>query len=299
MERLPTVKQMQHLCALARERHFSKAAARVGVTQSTLSASIKELEDTLGGAVVDRSGRRVTLTPLGEMALEPIEQILARLTELTVVAREQAEPLGGALRLGVIPTISPFLLPRLLPALRRRYPRLKLYLREDQTAHLLEQLERGDLDVLLLALPYACEGEKVVLVRDELAVALRRDHPLAARDNLSPADLRAAGDVFLTLQDGHCLRDQALLACGWHHNRQDGYAATSLHTLVQMVDNGLGIALLPRLAVKAGILSGTHLVTVPLTGAHAFRDLALLWRKGSARAEEMRLLAGQFKQLLQ
>lgn len=298
MERLPTIRQMQHLCALAQDRHFSKAAVRAGVTQSTLSASIKELEDTLGGAVVDRSSRRVTLTPLGELVHEPIAQILARLTELTVVAREQAEPLGGALRLGVIPTISPFLLPRLLPALRRRYPRLKLYLREDQTANLLEQLDRGDLDVLLLALPYACEGETVTILRDELVVALPKDHPLAAGESVSPADLRAGGNVLLTLQDGHCLRDQSLLACGWHQNRQDGYAATSLHTLVQMVDNGLGIALLPRMALKAGILTGTRLVTRPLTGAHPFRDIALLWRKGSARKEEMRLLADQFKRLV-
>lgn len=294
MERLPTVKQLQHLSALARDKHFGKAAGRVGVTQSTLSASIKELEDILGGAVADRSGRQVHLTTLGERVLERAEQLLTELNELTAVAREEATPLGGALRLGVIPTISPFLLPRLLPGLRLRYPKLKLYLREDQTANLVEQMERGELDVLLLAQPCDCPGESVVLSRDNFVVALRKDHPLAKQKTVSAEALRKAG--LLTLQDGHCLRDQVLQACGLRHS--EGYVATSLHTLVQMVDNGLGITLLPQMAVKAGILVGTGLITRPVAAEQAGRDIALLWRKGSVRGAEMHLLAAQLKRLL-
>jgi LysR family hydrogen peroxide-inducible transcriptional activator len=296
MERLPTIRQLQHLSALAREQHFGRAAGRANVTQSTLSASIKELEDVLGGPVADRSGRQIHLTPLGKMIAEKSGRILADLTELAVVAREQAAPLGGMIRLGVIPTVSPFLLPRLLPGLRQRYPKLKVYLREDQTAHLLESLEQGELDVALLALPCDCTGETAVLARDRFVVALPKDHPLADVKSISAHELREA--ELLTLQDGHCLRDQVLQSCGLRPASGESYAATSLLTLVQMVDNGLGITLLPQMAVKAGILSGTGLVTRPAGSATAFRDIALLWRKGSARSGEMRLLATELKRLI-
>lgn len=296
MERLPSVRQMQHLSALAQEQHFGRAADVIGVTQSTLSASIKELEDTLGGPVVDRSGKKITLTPLGEMVLEPIQKILAQLVDLTVVAREKSEPLGGILRLGVIPTISPFFLPRFLPALRARYPRLQLFLREDQTAHLLAQLERGELDALVLALPYECSGQSVTLFRDELLLVVQKDHPLAQQKIITPALLHE--ENLLTLQDGHCLRDQVLSACGLARPQANSYAATSLYTLVQMVDNGLGITLLPKMAIQSNILEGTELKALPVNDAHAWRDIALYWRTGSARAEEMRLLAQQLKRLV-
>lgn len=295
MENYPTVKQLQHLVALARERNFGRAARAVSVTQSTLSASIRELELALGAPVAERGSRLFHLTPLGEQVVERAQIVLAELRELTLLAREQSEPLTGTLRLGVIPTISPFLLPRLLPGLRARYPRLKLFLREGQSADLVQQMEEGELDVLLLAKPYDCEGEFETLANDPFVVALRADHPLAKEKQLAPRTLRSEG--VLTLQDGHCLKDQILSSCGLRAVGGEGFAATSLHTLVQMVDNGLGITLLPQMAIKAGILAGTKLVTRPVQGGVASRDIVLLWRKGSARADEFRLLSSQLRYL--
>lgn len=295
MNRLPSTRQLQHFACLAGLRHFGQAAEALGITQPTLTASIKELESILGGALIDRAGKTTRLTPLGEEVAHKAGKLVADLRELTEAAREQAAPLTGTLRLGVIPTISSFLLPRLLPALRQRYPRLKTYLIEDQTHKLLEALHQGELDVLLLALPCACEGESFVLARDVFVAALRRDHPLAKKKSLSVRELRA--EKFLTLQDGHCLRDQALSACGLKASSDDRHAATSLHTLVQMVDNGLGITLVPQLVVKAGLLQGTGLVTRPLETAAAYRDIALLWRRGAVRSGEFRLLAAELKRL--
>jgi LysR family hydrogen peroxide-inducible transcriptional activator len=295
MERLPTIKQLQHLGALARTPHFGRAASGIGITQSTLSASIRELEEVLGGPVVDRAGKQVRLTTLGEQVTAQAEKIVGELIALTRAAREQAAPLAGTLRLGVIPTISPYLLPRLLPGLRQRYPRLKLYLIEDQTARLLEQQERCELDVLLLALPCACPGEREVLTRDEFVTALRRDHPLASQKQISNSQLQA--EKLLTLQDGHCLRDQILSACGLRSAGDERHAATSLLTLVQMVDNGLGITLVPNMAVKAGLLANTQLITRPLASGEAYRDIALHWRTGAVRRDEFRLLATEFKKL--
>lgn len=295
MDIYPTVKQLQHLVALAREHNFGKAARAVGVTQSTLSASIRELELVLGAPVAERGSRLFHLTPLGEQVLERAQTVLAELRELTLLAREQSEPLTGTLRLGVIPTISPFLLPRLLPGLRARYPRLKLLLREGQTSSLMAMMEEGELDVLLLALPCDCAGDYEVLAHDPFVVALRSDHPLAKEKQITARALRAEG--VLTLQDGHCLKDQILSACGLRGTDHSGFAATSLHTLVQMVDNGLGVTLLPQMAIKAGLLHGTKLVVRPVQGGQASRDIVLLWRKGSARAEEFRLMANQLRAL--
>lgn len=297
MHRLPTIKQLQHLTALAEARHFGRAAQRAGVTQSTLSASIAELEETLGAAVADRSGRQITLTLLGQQVAEQGQKILMELQELTEIVRATSAPLESSLRLGVIPTISPYLLPRLLPGLRSRYPRLKLYLQEDLTEKLLERLEQGDLDLLLLALPCRrSQTETRSLMHDPFLVALPKDHALARQKKISTDQLKK--EKLLVLQDGHCLREHALAACGLRDNGvAEAYAATSLPTLVQMAANGLGIALVPDMAVRAGLMEGTHLVTVPVEG-HAHRDIALMWRKGSVRAGEFQLMADQFERLL-
>ncbi len=295
MTRLPSTRQLQHLVRLAELQHFGKAADALGITQPTLSASIKELESILGGALIDRAGKMTRLTPMGEDVAQRAQKVVNDLCDLVESAGAQAQPLTGTLRLGVIPTISAFLLPRLLPALRQRYPQLKVYLIEDQTQRLLEIMNRGELDVVLLALPCDCEGESFVLSRDAFVAALRRDNPLAKNKTLSAKHLR--GEKFLTLQDGHCLRDQALSACGLQTSGDDRHAATSLHTLVQMVDNGLGITLVPQMAVRAGLLEGTNLVTRPLDTATAYRDIALLWRKGAARSEELQLLGAELKRL--
>ncbi len=295
MERLPTIKQLVHLEALARHRHFAKAAESCGVTQSTLSASIHELEVTLGGPVADRAARQVTLTLLGERVAEEGARILAELSALTQQARTDSAPLAGALRLGVIPTISPFLLPRLLPGLRARYPKLKLYLREDQTGHLTAALERGELDALLLAFPCACHGDSAPIAKDPLLLVLSKNHPLAHKKRVTPEML--ASEKLLTLQDGHCLRDQSLAACGLKLSGEERYAATSIHTLVQMVDNGLGLTLLPKMAVDAGLLKGTALVARPLASPSAFREIVLLWKDGNSRQSEFELMAKECRRL--
>src|SRR5262245_42086865 len=256
METLPTLKQLRHLVALADYRHFGKAAEACSVTQSTLSASLKELETVLEAPLVDRTNRRVAFTPLGEEIVERARRLIEETEALARTARAAREPLTGTVRLGVIPTIGPFLLPRILPGLRERWPRLKLYLREDQTDALLAQLHAGRLDALVLALPYDCGNvETAMLFADPFSVAVRRDHKLAAAKRIDAEDLR--DEPLLLLQDGHCLRDHALSACRLGEKPHlESFEATSLLTLVQMVDNGLGTTLLPRLALDAGILKG-------------------------------------------
>ncbi|MEK9969903.1 MAG: LysR substrate-binding domain-containing protein, partial [Ferrovibrio sp.] len=206
-----------------------------------------------------------------------------------LLARAAAVPLSGPLRLGVIPTISPFLLPRVLPSLRKRFPALRLFLREDLTARLVEQLQAGKLDLLLIALPYDSGAlDTMTLFDDDFLVACREDHALARRNSVKLDELGEA--LLLLLEDGHCLRDHALAACRLPPSpRRDGFAATSLHTLVQMVDSGLGVTLLPRLALDAGILRGTDVTTRPLADGEAKRHIGLAWRRGTQRAKEFTL----------
>jgi LysR family transcriptional regulator, hydrogen peroxide-inducible genes activator len=297
MEALPTLKQLRHLVALADHGHFGKAAEACRVTQSTLSASLKELETVLEAPLVDRTNRRIAFTPLGEEIVERARRLVEEMEALARTARAAREPLTGTVRLGVIPTVGPFLLPPILPGLRGRWPQLKLYLREDQTDSLLAQLHAGRLDALALALPYDCGNvETAVLFEDPFSVAVRRDHKLAAAKRIEAEDLR--DEPLLLLQDGHCLRDHALSACRLGEKPHlESFEATSLLTLVQMVDNGLGTTLLPRLALDAGILKGTDLVARPIAADSPARDIALIWRKGTRRREEFQLLAKEIKRL--
>src|SRR3954451_10256768 len=246
MTLLPSPQQLRYLVALAESRHFGRAAHACSVTQSTLSAGLLALERQLDTAILDRdAGRHVVFTSLGLELVDRARTALAALAAVTETALAAREPMSGPLRMGVIPTVGPFLLPRLMPALRSAFPRLKLYLREDTTANLADRLNANRLDVLLL-------------------------------------------------EDGHCLRDQALAVCGLlagdRGGDQDGFAATSLHTLVQMVASGLGITLLPRLAVAAGIIEGTDLVLRPLAGAGSWRTLGLAWRPNAPRSADYRAL---------
>jgi LysR family transcriptional regulator, hydrogen peroxide-inducible genes activator len=297
MKILPTLKQLRHLVALADNRHFGKAAKACLVTQSTLSASVKELEDILQAPLVDRTNRRVAFTPLGEATAERARRLLEGAQEIVLAAQGERAPLTGTVRLGVIPTIGPFLLPRLLPALREAWPKLKLYLREDQTDPLLEQLHAGRLDALVLALPYDCGNvETALLFKDRFSLVLRRDHPLARAKRIDPATVES--ETLLLLQEGHCLRGHALSACRIGDKAHaDAFEATSLPTLVQMVDNGLGVTLLPALALEAGVLKGTNMVARPIDVDNPERDIALVWRKGTARKGEFRLLAQELKRL--
>jgi LysR family hydrogen peroxide-inducible transcriptional activator len=298
MSVLPSPQQLRYLIALAEHGHFGRAAASCAVTQSTLSAGILALERQLDAALIERGAtKRPVFTPLG---LEVVERARAAMAALEAVAETvdaARDPLSGPLRLGVIPTIGPFLLPRLMPALREAFPRLRLYIREDLTDRLLEQLEGGKLDLLLLALPCECGvAETEAIGPDPFWLAMPPDHRLAARESVPAAAL--AAERMLLLEDGHCLRAQAQESCGLPRQMPggDGFAATSLHTLVQMVAGGLGLTLLPRLAVEAGVLAGTKLVARPVEAddgreAPPGRILALAWRPRSPRAREFRGLA--------
>jgi LysR family hydrogen peroxide-inducible transcriptional activator len=292
MMNLPSLRHLRHLTAVEDHRHFGRAADACHVTQSTLSASIKELETRLETALVDRSKRRVVLTPIGVETAERARRIINEAEQLVQATRASREPLTGTLRLGTIPTIGPFLLPRILPGLREAYGNLKLYLVEDLTDRLIEALHRGHLDVVLLALPYDCGAavETLILFEDPFVVGLPRQHPLAKESRVDPK--RLWHEDLLLLKDGHCLRDHALEACHLADRRvTEGFEATSLPTLVQMVDNGLGTTLLPTLAIDAGLLNGTNLVTRRLLPNDPARKIGLIWRRGTGRRNEFRLLA--------
>jgi len=288
---LPSLRQLRYLVAVADRLNFRAAAESSFVTQSTLSAGIKELESLLGVELVERDKRSVRLTNAGEAVVAKAREVLAQAQDLVETARGAAEPLSGPFRLGVIPTIAPFLLPALAPKLRGSYPRLKLYLREDLTERLLERLRGAELDAALIALPYDT-GELAVreLFRDEFWFVAREDDPLA-REKAIAIERLAPREIVL-LEEGHCLRDHAIVACG---ARGPGEAptveATSLATLVQMVEGGLGVTLLPEMTLKAGLLNGTSLVARPFAAKVPARRIALVSRRASAHSHEVALLA--------
>jgi len=295
MAALPTLRQLRYLVALDDHRHFGHAAEACAATQSTLSAGLQELEAVLGANLVERTKRRVLMTPLGNEVVLRARQLLRDAEEIGALVRSAGEPLSGPLRLGVIPTVGPYLLPKVMPHLRTLYPQLRLYLREDLTARLLERLGNGDLDLVLLALPYrADEFEFETLFEDPFVLACPPGHPLAESATIpSP---RAIEEDLLLLEEGHCLREHALAAChlsmapgkpgGW----QERLLATSLTTLVQMVAGGLGVTLLPEMALDSGILAGTDLVSRSLGVDAPARTIGLGWRASSPRKAEFRLL---------
>jgi LysR family hydrogen peroxide-inducible transcriptional activator len=290
MTQLNSLKQLRYLTALAEHRHFGQAAEACFVSQSTLSAGIKELENQLGVTLVERTNRSVVFTALGQAVAAKAQRVLNEAAALAELAAASGEPLSGPLRLGVIPTIAPFLLPHVLPTLRRLYPKLKLYLTEDQTARLLAQLDDGQLDLVLLALPYDC-GDAVTLplFDDRFHLVCRKEDPLADRASVSTADL--AGVPLLLLAEGHCMTDQALSACRLaQRNPAIDLTATSLTTLVEMVANGLGSTLLPEMAIEAQLLKGGELVARRFTDDNPYRQIGLAWRATSPRAAEFRLL---------
>ncbi len=287
---LPTLKQLQYLVALRDAGHFGRAAEASFVTQSTLSAGIRELETLIGVVLVERTRRVVRFTPLGESIVTKARKVLREAEELTDMARAAGRPLSGEMRMSVIPTIAPFLLPRLLPRLRRDYPDLKLFLREEPSAAACEGLHHGRTDCVLLALPYGCgEVEVAPLFEDRLLLAVPGNDsgdtaPLVS-DDIDP-------ELLLLLEDGHCLKDHALRACEQPELRgQAMMMGTSLHTIVQMVDNGLGTTMLPQMAIDAGILDNTGVTARPIESQNAQRRIALVWRRASPRERDFRLLA--------
>ena len=292
---LPTLKQLHYLVALKTHGHFGRAAEACFVSQSTLSAGIKELESLIGVTLVERTRRVVRFTPLGVRVAAKAQRILRETEELADMVRAAGKPLAGELSMGVIPTIAPFLLPTLLPRLRAQWPDLKLYLREEPSQAACDALQRGQLDCVLLALPFACgDVDKAELFEDRFLIAF----PPGAAEALPETVTADAIDEtkLLLLEDGHCLKDHALSACNRPELRAGAaILGTSLHTLVQMVDNGLGTTLVPEMAVKAGILDGTRIVARRLDADHPSRRIALVWRKGSPREKEFRLLADALK----
>lgn len=288
---LPTIKQLQYLVALHQHGHFGRAADATFVTQSTLSAGLRELESLLGVMLVERTRRVVRFTPLGEAVVERAHRVLREAEELAALAAASGRPLTGDLRMSVIPTIAPFLLPRLLPRLRVERPELNLYLREETSGQACASLHQGQVDCVMLALPYPCgDTEQELLFEDPLLLALPAGEAANLPETVSPDTLD--NDRLLLLEDGHCLKDHALAVC--HRPDLKGSArmmGTSLHTLVQMVDNGLGVTVLPQMAVDAGLLEPTQVVTRALATQNAARQIALVWRTNSPRERDFRLLA--------
>ncbi|MBJ6133261.1 hydrogen peroxide-inducible genes activator [Ochrobactrum sp. Q0168] len=290
-----SVRQLHYFLSLVQAGSFSRAADAVGVTQSTLSAAIQALEAELGVTLIDRTGRRMQLLPAGEDFLARARDIVARIEELPAHARQAERPLTTRLRLGVIPSVAPFFLPKVLPATAKAFPELQLTVREGLTRSLLESLRSGTLDVALVAHPYDLdEFEMAEIGRDPFFLAVRRDHALANRDRVDADDL--LDEPFLLLESGHCLREHVMAAIGSKPAQSGGDVhATSIMTLVQLVQFGMGVTLLPELAVKANVARGTDLSIVPYEGKNNFRSLVLAWRANAARRNEFQLFANHLR----
>jgi LysR family hydrogen peroxide-inducible transcriptional activator len=287
---LPSNKQLKYLTALAQHRHFRLAAEACYVTQSALSTGIHELERNLGVKLFER-GSTILLTPIGEDLVSQAQSILNQLDHFVEFAQQSQGDFQSDLKFGVIPTIAPFLLPKILRAMQNRYHDNKLYIREDLSPNLLHMLGKGELDVLLFAVPYDTTSFEVYnLFDDKLVLCLPANHTLSNKQKVTIADIK--NQEILLLEDGHCLRDQTLKACNLIVNDLSiPYQATSLNTLVQMVVNNIGITLLPEMAVQANITHDTDAQIRQLsTKRDVSRSIALVWRKGSPRAQEFRQL---------
>ncbi|BDW82190.1 LysR family transcriptional regulator [Erythrobacter sp. Dej080120_24] len=292
---LPTIKQLQYLVSLHEHGHFGRAADASFVSQSTLSAGIRELESLLGVTLVERSRRVVRFTSLGEQVVAKANRLLREAEELADLVQAAGKPLSGQLRMSVIPTIAPFMLPRILPRLKNERPDLQLMLREETSQDAVESLQHGRVDCVLLALPFDTgEVEVEHIADDRLFVAFPKDDPRDPPATIPP-DMIDQGRLLL-LEDGHCLRDHALAACNRSELRDSAsMIGTSLHTLVQLVDNDLGLTMLPEMALNAGILNGTEVVARPVDSPTAKREIVLVWRKNSPREADFRLLAQELR----
>jgi LysR family hydrogen peroxide-inducible transcriptional activator len=290
--KLPSTKQLRYFVALAEIGHFGRAAEASFVSQSAFSNAIQELENLLDAQLVDRTNRNVTITALGQQIAVQARLCLQDIQTLVEMAGGQQQPLTGELRLGVIPTIAPFVLPKVLPRLRKAYPDLKLYLIEGQTQRIVERMMDGEIDVIVLALPWSMRGaEELPLFKDRFCLAYREGTDRVDPDHYRFSRLDA--DSILLLEDGHCLRDHALAACKIRNTQKvRSFAASSLLTLVEMIDADLGISFLPEMAKDSALLRNTRVKLKPLE-ASSYRTIGLAWRKGSRRVEEFELL-GKF-----
>jgi LysR family hydrogen peroxide-inducible transcriptional activator len=289
------LKDLRYLVAVADTRHFGRAAERSFVSQPTLSAQLKKLEDYLGVQLIERAPKRVALTAAGEEIVQRARRILEASDEIVELARGHRDPLAGRLKLALLPTIGPYLLPNVAARLRKQLPRLELMLYEYQTDPMLEKLHSGEIDVGILALPVQMDGlASYELYKEPFTVALPAGHRLATRQNIKVEDLNH--ETLLLLEDGHCLREQALDICSGSdvHEKQD-FRATSLETLRQMVAAGVGITLLPELAGRGAYGNARGVAIKPFAKPVPTRTIGAVWRKSSARREAILALAKQIE----
>jgi LysR family hydrogen peroxide-inducible transcriptional activator len=276
------LRDLEYLVALADTRHFGRAAARCHVSQPTLSAQLKKLEAYLGVALVERRPRRAALTPAGLAVVERARRMLRDADDIRDLARASQDPLAGALKVGLIPTLGPYLLPRVMPRFAQALPKLALLLHEYQTAPLVQRVLDGELDLAILALPADTRGLQTrPLFAEAFLVAMPEQHRLASKRRLRTPDL--AGEKLLLLEEGHCLREHALEACARAGAEEQGFRATSLETLRQMVASGAGITLLPRLAAEGPFASARGLVVRPFAPPVPSRTIGAAWRRSSSR----------------
>lgn len=296
MMNTPTIKQLRYFIALEKYKHFGNAAKACFVSQSAFSVAIKEFESQLDAHLVDRTNKSVTITRAGREVANHARLCLRDIEYLSEIARSNQIPLSGRLNLGIIPTIAPFVLPNLLPTLRKNFPELKLYLREDTTQHTHNFLLEGELDLILIALPFKLSNVEIMpLFKDRFYMACHKNSQLVNPQDYSLKNLPK--ESILLLEDGHCLRDHALSACKIRNqDTVSRFAASSLLTLVSMVDSDIGITYLTEMARNSSLLKNTDIKTYPLD-ENGFRNIGLAWRKGSAREEEFTILGETIKQL--
>lgn len=298
MKRLPSIKQLQYLLALHEHQHFGRAADACYIGQSTLSAAIANLEETMNAQLLERDHKTFIFTPLGEDVVRQARYIIEQCEELTDFARHQGKPMTGPFRLGCIPTIAPFVLSEVMTLCRERYPELQLLLREDTSDNSLQGLAEGRLDMVLLALPYetgtfhtevlAQDGFKLVLHQDWLGRGFQQDISQWPDES-----------IFL-LEREHCLTGHAVKACELEDSRKvNPFFATSLHTLTQMVNNKLGVTFMPQMAINSGLLEGTQLITQSPQNATAYRDIGVAWRPTSSKARSYKLMSALIAEVLQ
>ena len=291
---LPTFKQLRYLIALGEHMHFGKAAEACFVSQSAFSVAIRELESTLGVQLFDRTNKRVTITAMGQEIIVQARLVVRDLESLVHMARVSNDPLSGKLRLGVIPTISPFLLPKILPQLRSHFPQLQLFLQEDTTQRVYEKLMSGELDLILIAFPYELRNvEKMTLFKDQFLLAYRKGSQFIGTQEITVDHLQS--ESILLLEDGHCLREHALSACKIRNlNKVSHFAASSLLTLIEMVEADLGVTYLPEMAKDSPMLKNTN-IQIQAMPKSSHREIGLIWRKGTARNKEFKMLGDFIK----
>ena len=291
------LRDLKYLVALAEHRHFGRAAEASFVSQPTLSTQIRKLEDELGVTLIERAPRRVMLTPIGLEIAERARSVIAEVEAMSELARRSRDPEAGSVRLGLFPTLGPYLLPHVLPKVRERFPRLELLLVEEKTDVILQRLRDGKLDAGILALPLHDEQLRIEPLFDEpFMLAVPQGHPMASKPALDTDDLRDAD--LLLLEEGHCLRDQALDVCRLAGaGEREGFRATSLETLRQMVAAGVGMTLLPMLAVQPPVPASPDIALLRFAGDAPHRRIAMVWRRSSAMDGFLTQLAAVFRQL--